>query len=284
MYRHKNYHNDIATLFLIPTPIGNLEDITLRALDTLKRVDHLYAEDTRVSAKLLRHFEINKELKSFHEHNETQAASDILDLPSQNETVGLISDAGMPLLSDPGSQLVSRAIESGYNVVCLPGPSASLTGLLMSGMKPHPFLFYGFLDPRQTRRLKELEKLAYRPETLVFYEAPHRLSAFMSDLEKVFPAREVAIVREISKNHEELIRGKPGELTGLEDLKGEMVVIVEGYEEDTADTGNISIVEQVDWFIRSGMTKTEAMKKVADMTSVPKNKIYQEYLEKTKKQ
>lgn len=284
MYRHKNYHNDIATLYLISTPIGNLEDITLRAIRTIKEVDHLYAEDTRVSIKLLNHLSISKPLKSFHEHNQLQASDEVLKHLEKNESVGLISDAGMPLLSDPGYQLVQKAIESGYNVVCLPGPSASLTGLLMSGMKPHPFLFYGFLDSKQQKRLAELEKLSYRTETLVFYEAPHRLASLMRDFNRLFPERDVAIAREISKNHEELLRGKPGELMNLEDLKGEMVVCVEGYREEPAKFDKFSLVEQVDYFISAGLKKTEAMKKVAEMTSVPKNIIYQEYLEKTKKQ
>ena len=283
MYRHKNYHNDIATLYLIPTPIGNLEDITLRAIRTIKEVDHLYAEDTRVSMKLLNHFDISKPLKSFHEHNQSQASAEVMNILERNENVGLISDAGMPLLSDPGYELVQKAIESGYNVVCLPGASASLTGLLMSGMKPHPFLFYGFLDSKQQKRLSELKKLTYRTETLVFYEAPHRIGNLMRDLDQLFPDRDVAILREISKNHEEILKGKPCELMELDDLKGEMVVVVDGYLEEPANFDKISLVEQVDYFISTGLKKTEAMKKVAEMTSVPKNIIYQEYLEKTKK-
>lgn len=284
MNRNKNYQNNQPTLFLISTPIGNLEDITLRALRIMKEVDILFAEDTRVSSKLLAHYQMDKPLHSFYLNNEKQATETVLAWMDKGLSVGLMSDAGMPLISDPGAFLVEETIKRGYNVVCLPGANAALTALAMSGITPQPFLFRGFLDAKDAKRKKELQALQYKEETLVFYEAPHRLTKFMKDLDEIMPNRDVAICREISKTYEEIIRGKPHELKELTDLKGEMVIVVSGYVAIRPDVDSVDIVKAVDGFVLSGLSKTEAMKKVAELTAIPKNKIYQEYLEKTKKQ
>lgn len=278
MKRNLNYQNDKATLFVVPTPIGNLEDITLRALNTLKSVDKIYAEDTRVTLKLLTHYDIRKPLDSLHEHNESQKIQTILNDLSSGQSIALVSDAGMPLVSDPGSGLVVAAMEAGFNVVALPGANALLPALVMSGLKTHPFLFYGFMDAKASKRQAEITTLKYRPETLVFYEAIHRINQTLSDLYDILGDRKFVLAREISKAYEELICGRLSEHENLTDLKGELVLVVEGYQGESLNI--VSLVEQVDYFIASGLKKTEAMKRVSDMTGIPKNKIYQEYLDK----
>ena len=275
--RQYNYQNEKSTLYLIPTPIGNLEDMTFRAIKILKEVDVLYSEDTRVTKKLLNYYQIDKSLISLHEHNEQKRLLEVLEYLKQGKNVGLVSDAGMPLLSDPGFDLVNKAIESGYNVVSLPGANALLPGLVMSGFKVIPFTFIGFLDSKSSKRIEALEKIKYYPETLVFYEAIHRIKSTLKNMYEVFGDRNFVIAREISKAYEEIIRGKLSEYESLEELKGELVLIVEGFVETYES--DLSIVQQVDYFIASGMKKTEAMKKVSEMTNIPKNKIYQEYLE-----
>ncbi|MFA5467146.1 MAG: 16S rRNA (cytidine(1402)-2'-O)-methyltransferase [Candidatus Izemoplasmatales bacterium] len=281
MIRHFNYDNDRPSLYLIPTPIGNLEDITLRALRLIKSVDYLYSEDTRVSMKLLKHYGIERQLESFHKHNEKQMENAIIGHLALGKSVGMISDAGMPLLSDPGFELVKKCLELEINVICLPGPSAGLTGLLMSGIKPHPHLFVGFLDAKNTKRQNTLAELKYREETLVFYEAPHRITELLKDILDYLGDREVVLVREISKKHEEVIRGLASELVTITETRGEYVVIVHGYQPELKEAREIDLVKAVNDMMKSGLSKTEAMKKVALLSGIPKNKIYQEYLEKT---
>jgi len=278
MERHLNYQNEKATLFLIPTPIGNLEDMTFRAVTTLEKVDLIYAEDTRVSKKILSYYNINKNLISLHEHNESKRYEEILSNLNKGLNIGIISDAGMPLLSDPGFLIVNEAKKAGFNVVALPGANALLPGLLMSGIKTIPFVFVGFLDAKQKKRRDEISKYQYYPQTLIFYEAIHRIKQTLEDMYNIFGDRNFVIAREISKAFEEIISGKLSEFNELDELKGELVLIVEGFSEDL--TSNLSIVEQVDFFIESGLKKTEAMKKVSEMTNIPKNRIYEEYLEK----
>ncbi len=276
MLRNLNYQNEKSSLYLIPTPIGNLEDITMRALKVLKEIDLLYAEDTRVTRKLLSYYNIDKTPASLHEHNEIKRNDEILSNLEKGLNVGIVSDAGMPLVSDPGYLLVKSALEKGYNVIALPGANALLTGLVMSGLKPHPFVFLGFLDSRTNRRKHALERIKYYPETLVFYEAIHRIKKCLQDMYEILGDREFVIAREVTKAYEEIIRGKLSEFNELDELKGELVVMVEGYQEVIDNT--LSIVQQVDYFIQSGLKKTEAMKRVSEMTNIPKNKIYQEYL------
>lgn len=278
MLRTLNYQNKSATLYLIPTPIGNLEDITMRALKILKTLDVLYAEDTRVTKKLLNYYQVDIMPVSFHEHNELKRSEEVIAHLNNGLNVGLVSDAGMPLLSDPGFELVKKIKSLGFNVVALPGANALLPGLLMSGIKTIPFVFLGFLEAKSSKRIKELERVKYYPETLIFYEAVHRISACLKDMFSILGDRDFVIAREISKAFEEIISGKLSEYTEIQDLKGELVVIVQGYEEEIES--NLSIVEQVDYFIATGLKKTEAMKKVSEMTKIPKNMIYQEYLER----
>jgi len=279
MERRQNYQNDRPTLYLIPTPIGNLGDMTFRAVDTMKSVDILFAEDTRVTMKLLAHFEIKTELKSYQEHDKAEKTEILLGWLRAGKNVGLCSDAGMPLISDPGFEAGRAAFAEGFNVVALPGPSAGITGLVMSGFRAHPHLFYGFLGAKSSKRLTELETLKNRPETIVFYEAPHRIQETLRDVWRAFGDRQAVIAREITKKFEEIIRGRLSELAVLEDLQGEIVLIVEGNDGTAEAKVEEPVVKQVDDLIASGLSKTEAMKKVAAALGVPKSVVYKEYLQ-----
>ncbi len=279
MLRQKSFAQELPTIYLVPTPIGNLEDMTFRSVRILKEVEVIFAEDTRVSQKLMSHFEIKGQLRSYHEHNKHVATEEILNLLKEGKNVALISDAGMPLLSDPGFEIVQKAREQGYNVVALPGANAVLTGLVTSGIQVLPFTFLGFLDNKKTKRQKELEELKYRKETLVFYEAPHRLKELLEDMYIIFGDRVISITRELTKTFEEIIHGPISECMTLEPLKGEMVIVVSGNQEKEFLHSELSIVDQVDFFIKDGLTKTEAMKRVSALTGLPKNKIYQDYLQ-----
>lgn len=278
MIRNLNYQNNKPTLYLVPTPIGNLEDITFRSLSVLKSVEKIYAEDTRVTLKLLNYFNIKKTVDSLHEHNEAIKKIHVIDDLKANYSIALVSDAGMPLVSDPGYELVQLAITEGYNVVSLPGANALLPALAMSGIKTHPFLFFGFLDAKKGKRRKQISDLQYRKETIIIYEAIHRINETLGDLYDILGDRNFAIAREISKAYEEIIRGKLSEYQQIDELKGELVIIIDGYSSEQQEQ-RVSIIEQIDFLIESGMKKTEAMKKVSEMTGIPKNTIYQNYLD-----
>ena len=265
------------TLYIVPTPIGNLEDITIRALNILKEVDVIFAEDTRTTKQLLNHFDIKNKLISSHLYNENQNEDKEINYLKEGENVAIVSDRGTPVISDPGYILVKTAIENGYNVVCLPGPTAVIPALVMSGLSGGPFTFYGFLNSKESKRKKELESLKNNPYPIAFYEAPHRLMKTLNNIYEIFGNRKIAIVREISKKYEEVIRDNVENiLKTVENLKGEIVVVVEGnHEKKSFD--NISIKEHVDLYIEDGLTPNEAIKKVAKERNVPKSKIYNEY-------
>jgi 16S rRNA (cytidine1402-2'-O)-methyltransferase len=279
MERRQNYQNDKATLYLIPTPIGNLKDMTFRAVEIMQSVDILFAEDTRVTRKLLTHFAIKTDLKSYHEHNKTIKTEVIIDYLKAGKSVGLCSDAGMPLVSDPGFEAGQAAFVAGFNVVALPGASAGITGLVMSGFRAHPHLFYGFLDSKSGKRQAELKRLQMIPDTLIFYEAPHRIKDTLLDVEKVLGDRQAVIAREISKKFEEVIRGRLSELAVLDDIQGEIVLIVEGFNETIEVKDLRPLSAAVDDLISQGMTKSEAMKKVASKRGITKSVVYREYLQ-----
>ncbi len=265
------------TLYIVPTPIGNLEDITIRALNILKEVDVIFAEDTRTTKQLLNHFEINKKLISSHLYNENQNEEKELDYLKDGKNIAVVSDRGTPVISDPGYILVKNAIKNGYNVVCLPGPTAVIPALVMSGLSGGPFTFYGFLNSKESKRKKELETLKNSPYPIAFYEAPHRLIKTLNNIHEIFGNREIAIVREISKRYEEVIRGTVENILKIvENLKGEIVIVVEGNQE-TISFDNLSIKDHVNLYIEDGLTPKEAIKKVAKERNVPKSEIYNEY-------
>ena len=270
-------YNNTPTVYIIPTPIGNMEDITLRAINTLKLVDIIFCEDTRVTSLLLKHLDIKKKLVSSHKFNEEANIDKLLEALQNQENVGIVTDRGTPIISDPGFELVKFAIENNYNVVSLPGPTAFVPALTVSGISPQPFTFYGFLNNKTSKRKKELESLKKHEETLIFYEAPHRIIDTLDDMLSVFGDRNISISREISKKYEEIYRGKISEIIKeMLNIKGELVIVVSGNtEKETFD--NISIIEHVNLYIKEGYNNMEAIKKVAKDRNLNKNEVYKEY-------
>lgn len=265
------------TLYIVPTPIGNLEDITIRALNILKEVDIIFAEDTRTTKQLLNHFDINKRLISSHLYNENKNETKEIEYLKKGKNVAIVSDRGTPVISDPGYILVKNAIENGYNVVCLPGPTALIPAFVMSGLSGGPFTFYGFLNSKESKRKKELEILKSNPYPIILYEAPHRLIKTLNNIYEILGNRKIAIVREISKKYEEVIRDNVENiLKTVENLKGEIVIVVEGNKENQTFS-TLSIKDHVNLYIEDGLTPNEAIKKVAKERSVPKSEIYNEY-------
>lgn len=272
----KSYDNS-PTLYLIPTPIGNLEDISIRCLNTLKEVDVIFSEDTRVTSLLLSHFEISKKLVSSHSYNEDVTSNKLIDYLKEGKNVGLVSDRGTPVISDPGYKLAKAAIDNNFNVVALPGTTAFVPALIASGLNPQPFLFFGFLSNKSSKRKKELEDLKNYPYTLIFYEAPHRLLETLDDMYDVLGNRKICISREISKKFEEIYRDTLENIREqVKDAKGEFVIVIDGnYEEKTYD--NLSIVEHVNLYIKEGYDVKEASKLVAKERKMTKSDVYNEY-------
>lgn len=265
------------TVYLIPTPIGNLEDLTIRALHILESVDVIFSEDTRVTSLLLKRYNIQKKLISNHQYNENKNGDKLLSYLEQGKMIGIVSDRGTPVISDPGYALAQVAIQNGYNVVGLPGPTALIPALITSGIAPQPFLFYGFLNSKDSKRRKELESLKKIPATMIFYEAPHRLEKTIQDMTQILGNRRVSISREISKKYEEIYRENLENISGqLVDIKGEIVIIVEGnFQGENHD--NLTIIEHVNLFLKEGMSVKDAIKQVAHARGIPKNEVYQEY-------
>ncbi len=263
------------------TPIGNLGDITLRVLEVLREADLIVAEDTRHTRKLLTHFDIHKPLLSCHEHNEVARVEEILQRVAAGELVAVVSDAGMPGISDPGSKLIAGAIEKQLPWTVLPGPSAVLTGLVLSGLPTEQFVFLGFPPRRKQERLAWLRDLANLPFTLVFYEAPHRISALLTDLQSVLGKRPAALVREISKQFEEVERGSLEELARLYTTKaarGEYVVVVGGaIETTTAAPSGEEAVGRVEQLVGAGRGPSEAIKEVARELGISRRVLYNRY-------
>ena len=281
MYRQKSYQSNSAKLYLVATPIGNLGDITYRAVETLRMVDVCFAEDTRVTRVLFDHYNIHTRLECYQEHNKETQYKAVLNYLAKGISVALVSDSGMPIISDPGYFVAKEAIKSGYDVVPIPGASASLSALIVSGITPQPFTFYGFLDSKSSKRRKELELLKEHKETIIFYEAPHRIKEMLIDLLNVFGDREVALAREITKKFEEVVRGKVSEIIEITDtLKGEMVVVCSGYIEDNNKYANVDPIAQVDELIVAGVIKNDAIKMVAKRIGITKQELYKAYSEK----
>lgn len=266
-----------AALYLIATPIGNLEDITVRALRILKEVvDRIACEDTRHSRKLLDHYGVDKPLVSFHEHNERERGEELLAALRSGQSIAIISDAGTPLISDPGYRLVAAAVAEGIAVVPIPGPSAILTALCASGLPTDAFLFGGFLPPKQGQRRKTLEAWADTPATLVFYEAPHRILDALDDVETVLGTRPVVLARELTKLHEQFLRGTAAEvreqLTSA-NTRGEMVLLIGRGPAAPPDDRPLSAA--VAEAISGGMERMEAIKYVARQRGLSKREVYQ---------
>lgn len=282
MRRQKSFQNDLPSLYLVSTPIGNLEEMSPRAIDTLKNVSVIAAEDTRVSSKLLSAFDIHTKLISHHMHNEKESAEGILKLLRSGQHVALISDAGLPLISDPGYNLVLTIIEAGFNVIPIGIPSAALAALVVSGLSPQPYVFYGFL-PTQDKALKqELNQLKSYGCTLIFYEAPHRVKKTLQKILAELGDRKAVLAREITKIHEEILRGTLSELIEVvEDLKGEMVLVVEGLQtERNPDLDLSEIQAMIQSSMDAGLSASDAIKAISKQTGIPKNTIYQHFHQK----
>lgn len=274
--RQKSYDNS-PSLYLIPTPIGNMEDITLRSINTLKMVDLILCEDTRITGELLKKLDIKKKLIHSDDHTEDGLKEMVLEKLKEGLNIGLVTDRGTPIISDPGYKIVEFISNNGFNVISLPGPTAFVPALTASGLNPQPFLFYGFLNSKESKREKELETLKKLPYTIILYEAPHRIHSMLDSLLKVFGDRKIALNREISKRYEEIIRGNISEVLEIVDeLKGEMVIVVEGNTKDE-DYSSMTILEHINLYLEDGMTEKEAIKKVAVERSIPKSVVYKEY-------
>ena len=275
----KSYIDDGSVLYLVPTPIGNYEDMTFRSVETLKNVDYIFCEDTRVTKVLLSHFNISTPLKNYHIFNEDVASDDIINLLKEGHSIALVSDAGLPCISDPGYLVASVAIKEGIKVISLPGASASLTALIASGLPCDKFYFNGFLNSRQNQRIKELNSLKDQKETLIIYEAPHRIHETLKDMYDVLGNRRIVIARELTKHYEEYTRGTLEEVQAEElNLKGEMVLILEGasIESNVLELNSLSILDHFNHYINQGIDEKEALKKVAKDRNVSKSDIYKE--------
>lgn len=279
MNRQKSFENQAPSLYLVATPIGNLEEITFRAINVLKEVDYIGAEDTRNTIKLLNHYDIKTKLISHHEHNLSQSIPKLINLLLEGNDIALVSDAGYPAISDPGYELVKAAIENNINVIPVSGANACLDALVVSGIAPQPFLFYGFLDHQDKKKRKELEKLKNYRETIVFYESPHRISKTLKLMHDILGDRHIALCREITKKHEEIIRGKISEIISITaELKGEMVIVVSGNNDN--DEVNLSpeiLITEVDNYVNKGMSVKDAIKEVSKLRKVNKNELYALY-------
>ncbi|MDD2591941.1 MAG: 16S rRNA (cytidine(1402)-2'-O)-methyltransferase [Erysipelotrichaceae bacterium] len=279
MKRQKSFENELPTLYLVATPIGNLDEMTPRAIDILKMVDVIAVEDTRNTIKLLNHFDIKTKMIAHHQHNEKDSTKGLLQLLRDGLSIALVSDAGYPLVSDPGELLVKTITDEGFNVVPVSGSSPMLCALVASGLPVKPFTFIGFLDTQDKESKYQLECVKKLRHTLVFYEAPHRIMKTLNKMLTILGDRHVCLAREITKKHEEFLRGKISELLTInEPLKGEIVIIVEGdNSENKPDVTLYQIKEMIEHCIASGMSASMAIKEVSQKTGIAKNEIYRNY-------
>ena len=276
MNRQKSFENDRATLYLVPTPIGNLSEMSPRAIEVLNSVDVIACEDTRTSGTLLKHFDIHARLIACHNFNEQSSVKGIIALMEEGKNVALISDAGYPLINDPGQRVVSEVSEMGFNVVPVSGPSAFLNALVASGLIAQPFLFVGFLPQGNGERKKKLMEYRDYPMTMIFYESPHRIDRMLETCLEVLGDRKCTLARELTKKHEEFIRGTISEVLSIvDDIRGEMVILIEGKQ--TSDDDSLQeedILTMVNTYINEGMSTKDAIKATVKATGLSKNEVY----------
>lgn len=266
-------------LYLVGTPIGNFDDMTYRAVETLKKVNLIAAEDTRNTLNLLNHFDIKTKLTSYHEHNKASKGQQLLELLLEEKDVALVTDAGMPAISDPGEDIVKLCIENGIQVTTIPGPTAFVSALVMSGLPTKGIVFEGFLSAKNSEREKRLVELKDYRETIIFYEAPHKLLRTLEHIKKIFGDRDISVSREITKKFEETIRGSVSEIIEhftANNPKGEFVLVVSGAEEKE-EVYITSVIQHVDALISTGMDKKTAITEVAKLRKIPKRNVYNEY-------
>jgi len=276
----KSYDNS-PSVYLVPTPIGNLEDMTFRAIKILKEVAVIFSEDTRVTQQLLNYFEIKNKLIHMDDHNEDTVKNEVLSYLRDNKNVAIVTDRGTPIISDPGYKTVKFLKEEGYNVIALPGATAFVPALVASGISSEHFTFYGFLSSKEKKMFEELEELKDSDYTLVFYEAPHRIMRTLQAMLSVFGDRNISISREISKLHESVFVGKISAAIDSIDVRGEFVIVVEANNEEILS--DMSIVDSVNMYIKSGLSSMDAIKRVAKERKIAKNIVYKEYHDEVSK-
>lgn len=278
--RSLNYDSNRPLLYLVATPIGNIQEVSPRTLEVLSSVDLIACEDTRVTGKLLSLLGLKKELISLREHNEVSESQLVVKKILEGKKVAYMSDAGYPCISDPGAKLVGICLENDINIAPISGPNAALNALVASGLCEDHFYFHGFLNAKESIREEELRELAQKKEPIIFYEAPHRIQKTLESMFAILGDRKACIARELTKKHEEFIRGGLKYLSELdpETLKGEMVIVVEGNKQvESASIDNNDLITMVKTMVQSGMSTKDAIKKVADLTKVNKNVIYKLY-------
>ena len=278
----QNSYDGSPSLYLVPTPIGNMEDITLRAIKILKEVDVIFAEDTRVTLQLLNYFDIKNRVISLHNYNEDKVRDVVLDFLVNKKNVAIVTDRGTPLISDPGYKTVKYIKDHGYNVIALPGACAMIPAMIASGISSVHFLFYGFLDSRDSAMVKELSLLSSCDYPIIFYEAPHRLIKTLKNMLSVFGNRNISISKEISKLHEMIFTGTLEEAISLiKDVKGEFVVVVDK-SCDVDNNNDIDIMVSISMYVKSGLSIMDSIKRVARDKGMSKSDVYKYYIERKK--
>ena len=272
-------------LYLVATPIGNLDDITLRAINVLKQVDLIVAEDTRQTLKLLNHFNISKPLISYHRHNEEIKVDNLIEKLKSGENLSLVSDAGTPAISDPGEVIVREAIKNNIEIIPIPGACALINGLIASGLDTKEFCFYGFLPLNKKLRKEKLEEIKNENKTIILYEAPHKIINTLKDLNDIMPNRKIVLARELTKIHEEFIRGSVEEIFDTyNEPKGEHILIIEGNIEKEQNSHDLleylSIEDLYNYYKQQNLSKNEIIKKIAKDKNVNKNEIYKQFVNK----
>lgn len=269
-------------LYIVATPIGNLEDITLRALNVLREVDVIAAEDTRQTLKLLNHFEISKPLISYHRHNEDIKSNILIEKLKNGENIALVSDAGTPGICDPGEEVIKKSIEEGITVIPIPGACAMINALIASGLPTKEFNFLGFLPLNKKLRKEKLKEIENSEKTIIIYEAPHKMKTTLLDLKNILKNRKIVLARELTKIHEEFIRKNVDELLQeIDNLKGEMILIIEGNKienKEESELNNLSLEEHYKYYEKQGLDKKEIIKKIAKDRNVNKNEIYMKFI------
>ena len=271
---------NIGVLYVVATPIGNLEDITLRAINILKEVDLIAAEDTRHTLKLLNHLNISKTLISYHRHNENIKTDILIKELKQGKSIALVSDAGTPGICDPGEEVIKKCIEEDIKVISIPGPCALINALICSGLDTKEFVFIGFLSLNKKNRKEKLKEIENITKTIILYEAPHKLEKTLKDLKEIIGNRKIVLARELTKIHEEYIREDINSLMEkAKDIKGEIVLIIEGAEKkEESDLLELSLEEHYEYYKQKGLNKKEIIKQIAKDRNVNKNEIYQKFL------
>lgn len=282
--RRENKVNEgnIGTLYIVATPIGNLEDITIRAINILKNVDLIAAEDTRHTLKLLNHFDISKPLISYHRHNEDVKTEKLMNKLKEGKNIALVSDAGTPGICDPGEEVIKKCIEEHIKIVPIPGAVAMINALICSGLDTNEFVFLGFLPLNKKNRQEKLNQIKNETKTLILYEAPHKLENTLKELKQIISDRKIVLARELTKIHEEYLREDIDILIQkAENIKGEIVLIIEGSKiQEENSILNMPLEEHYNYYEKEGLSKKEIIKKIAKDRNVNKNEIYQYFLKK----